>query len=45
MAEWEFILRLMRIHVLEDEFVGVTMNSLVAMLNSLESMTNSCHQG
>jgi hypothetical protein len=44
MTSWEFILRLIRIHVLEDEFVGVAMNSFAAMLNSLESMANSCHQ-
>jgi hypothetical protein len=37
MAGWEFILRLIRIHALEDEFVGVAMNSL-------EAKTNSCHQ-
>jgi hypothetical protein len=45
MAGWEFILRLIRIHVLEDEFLGVAMNSFAAMLNSLESIPNPCHQG
>jgi hypothetical protein len=43
MAEWEFILRLVRIHVLEDEFIGVAMNSLASILNSPESRTNSCN--
>ena len=42
-AEWEFILRLVRIHVLEDEFIGVAMNSLAAIPNSPESRTNSCN--
>jgi hypothetical protein len=44
MAGWEFILRILRIRVLEDEFIGVTMNSHAAMLNSFESIANSCYQ-
>jgi hypothetical protein len=38
MARCEFILKLIRIHVLEDEFAGVAMDSL-------EAMPNSGHQG
>jgi hypothetical protein len=38
----EFILRRMRIHLPEDEFIDVGMNSLTAMLNSPRGLINSC---